>query len=505
MEKRIGTISKLEILRALRGRYSTAEKKAKTKILDEFTAVSGYHRKHAIRLLVRQSQKSEDSPHHVRSARIYSEAVREALIFIWEAADRICGKRLKAIMPEFVESLTRYGHLQLDPEVRRLLMKVSASTIDRQLSPVRKHSKQKQKRKQVRKISKQIPVRTSSDWNGPLPGYLEIDFVVHGGTSMAGSFINSLVVTDVCSGWVEAVPLLAREQSFVVEGLEKIRQLLPFSILGIDSDNEGAFINDTLFDYCKRNNFEFTRSRPYHKNDQAYIEQKNGSVIRRFTGYNRYSGIVAAKVFTQLYSAVRLYVNHFQPSFKLKSKERSGSHITKRYHKPATPYNRLLAHEAVAPQTKEMLQSIQLHLDPIELLHSIRETQQLMADLCSPKSENAPKCGSLDEFLVKLPEQWRSGEVRPTHRKIESKRYWRTRRDPFEQDWSAILRSLNAAPDTTAKLLLEELMAKNPGKYSFDQLRTLQRRVKEWRAIMAQDLVFADLAYTMAAGVEDEL
>ncbi len=491
MEKRIGTTAKMEILRALRGRYSTAEKKEKTKILDEFTAVSGFHRKHAIRLLVRQSQMSEDSPNSVRSARIYNEAVCEALIFIWEAADRICGKRLKAIMPELVESLTRFGHLQLDPEVRRLLMKVSASTIDRQLSPVRKHSKQKQKRKQVRKISKQIPVRTSSDWNNPLPGYFEIDFVVHGGTSMAGSFINSLVVTDVCTGWVEAVPLLAREQSFVIEGLEKIRQFLPFPILGIDSDNEGAFINDTLYDYCQRNNLDFTRSRPYHKNDQAYIEQKNGAVIRRFTGYNRYSGIVAAKLFTQLYGAVRLYVNHFQPSFKLKSKERCGSRIMKRYHKPSTPCNRLLAHKSVSTQAKEMLQSTQSRLDPIELLHSIRETQQLMADLCSPKSENAPKCGSLDEFLAKLPEQWRLGEVRPTHRKVESKRYWRTRQDPFEQDWNAILCTLNEAPDTTAKSLLDGLITKYPRKYSVNQLRTLQRRVKEWRAIMAQELVFA--------------
>jgi hypothetical protein len=157
-------------------------------------------------------------------------------------------------------------------------------------------------------------VRTFADWNQPVPGFLEVDFVAHGGDSMQGTFLWSLVTTDVCSGWTEAVALVARDQSLVVEGLE-VRRHLPVPVLGIDSDNDSAFINETLQDYCKEQKIEFTRSRPYKKNDQAWIEQKNGSVIRRLVGYRRFSGLIAGQCLARLYGMVRLYVNYFQPSF----------------------------------------------------------------------------------------------------------------------------------------------------------------------------------------------
>jgi hypothetical protein len=193
--------------------------------------------------------------------RIYDEAVRAALVVLWEAADRICGKRLKAILPSLVTALERHGHLALDPLVRQRLLSASAATIDRLLAPVRSQASQRKKRTTATKLSKQIPIRTFADRKEPVPGYLGIDFVTHGGSSMQGTLLWGLVATDVCPGWTEMVPLVAREQSLVVEGLEVIRRQLPVPVLGIDSDKDGAFTKDTLLAYCQQGQLEFTRAR----------------------------------------------------------------------------------------------------------------------------------------------------------------------------------------------------------------------------------------------------
>src|SRR4051794_34671610 len=187
--------------------------------------------------------------------------------------------------------MERHGQLTLDPTVRRLLLAASPATIDRLLARVRGTAGHRRRRKPTTKSSREIPVRTFADWNEPTPGCLEVDFVAHCGDSMQGTFLWSLAATDVCSGWTEVVPLVAREQSLVIEGLEVIRRQMPVPIRGIDADNDSAFINETLQGYCQEQHLEFTRSRAYQKNDQAWIEQKNGAVIRRFVGYRRFSGV----------------------------------------------------------------------------------------------------------------------------------------------------------------------------------------------------------------------
>ena len=204
---------------------------------------------------------------------------------VWEAADRICGKRLKAALPHPVESMERHGHLDLDPRVRQRLVSASAATLDRLLQPIRTPASRRLRRRRNQSSGRNIPVRTFADWNAP-PGFLEIDLVVYHGGSLWGSMIHSLVATDICTGWPEAVPLLAREQTLVVAGLEAIGRQLPFPVKGIDSDNDSVFINDTLTQYCAERGIEFTRSRPYRKNDQAWIEQKNGAVVRHFVGHD---------------------------------------------------------------------------------------------------------------------------------------------------------------------------------------------------------------------------
>ena len=299
-----GGISKMarqELVATIRDRYRQSSKKDKGRILDEFTAVTGHHRKHGIRLL---SQTAGEQERQVSGRRIYDEAVREAVIVVWEAADRICGKRLKAALPNLVDSMERHGHLSLDPFVRDRLLAASAATLDRLLKPIRTTAGSRRRRRRRPNMGGQIPVRTYGDWGRPPPGFLEIDLVAHCGGSLSGSFIHSVVATDICTGWTEAVPLMAREQSLVALGLEAIGRQIPFPVRGIDSDNDSAFINETLVQYCTQRGIEFTRSRAYRKNDQAWIEQKNGSVVRRFTGHDRYSGQIAGQTMVHLYKAV---------------------------------------------------------------------------------------------------------------------------------------------------------------------------------------------------------
>ena len=265
--------------------------------------MTGHHRKHGIRLLGQSGDDGERQPAVKKGRRIYDGAVRQALIVVWEAADRILrqdggghGVAPPGGVPwwsPLVESMERHGHLDLDPGVRQRLLAASAATLDRLLQPIRTPASRRLRRRRQQSPGRNIPVRTFADWNAPPPGFLEIDLVVHHGGSWWGSMIHSLVATDICTGWTEAVPLLAREQSLVVAGLEAIGRQLPFPVKGIDSDNDSVFINDTLTQYCAERGIEFTRSRPYRKNDQAWIEQKNGAVVRHFVGHNRYSGSVA--------------------------------------------------------------------------------------------------------------------------------------------------------------------------------------------------------------------
>ena len=257
------------------------------------------------------------------------------------------------------------------------------------------------------------------------------------------------MATDICTGWTEAVPLYGMDggssptgQGAVpgVEGLEAIAGQLPFPVLGIDSDNDSVFINQTLMEYCADRGIEFTRSRAYRKDDQAWIEQKNGSVVRRFAGHDRYSGQIAGQAMVHLYKAVRLHVNYFQPSFKLLEKIRDGARVIKRYSPPATPCDRVMQHDEIRVVVKNELREYRAGLDPVALLRSIREAQSAMAAMSSPQPQGVPHSESIDRFLARLPNLWQQGEARPTHRdQVRSTRHWRTRKDPFEGVWHHVL------------------------------------------------------------------
>jgi hypothetical protein len=495
MRRQLSVESRRELIEAVAIRYQTGTQAEQKQILDELVKVTGYHRKHALRVLKR-SKRDKRLAGEARVS-LYNEAVRKALIIVWEASDRICGKRLKEAIPALVEAMERHGHLKLDPEVRSRLLAVSASTIDRLLKPVRQAGKPKGRSSGVRSpLRNLVAVRTFGDWNDPAPGYFEMDLVAHCGKSVAGSYLHSLVLTDIASGWTECAAMVVREQTLVIRTIEKLRVKLPVPMLGLDVDNDSAFINETLINYCRERGLELTRCRAYKKNDQAWIEQKNGAVVRRLVGYGRLEGTQAAAVLAKLHQAARLYVNFFQPSFKLKSKSREGAKVTKHYHRPATPCERLLVSDRVPMRCKEQLRRTFAALDPVELLNEIRQAQNELVslELGSPmEPAGATASTDLSCFVESLSKAWRDGEVRPTHRKRCAKpRTWRTRVDPFAKVWPVVEQWLIEQPEVTAKELFHRLQAQGLGPFEPGQLRSLQRRVKWWRSQVAHRLIFGE-------------
>ena len=422
--------------------------------------------------------------------KIYDGAVKEVLATLWEASDRLCGKRLKVILPELLKSMESHGHMNLDVSLRVLVLSASAATIDRLLRSIREQGTGKKHSRPKKKTRAAIAVKTFSEWDDVAPGSLEVDFVAHCGGNLSGSFIHSLVATDVSSGWTECIPILIREQSLVFETMELLRNRFPFPIVGINTDNDSSFINESLIAYCDSHNILFTRSRPYRKNDQAWIEQKNGSIIRKHLGYHRFSGPVACQTISHLFDCVRWYVNLFQPSFKLLSKTRNGAKVTKTFHPPQTPSDRLLGDLRVSTESKEYLLLNRKEQDPLKLLHEIRQTQAALVSLSTEGTLTQQQQTDLEQFLAELPELWKKGEARPTHQpKPTRTRDYRTRPDPFEGDWTTILEWLEKAADATASSLLEKLIKRSPDKYDGKHLRSLQRRVGQWRYIMAKQLV----------------
>lgn len=208
-----------------------------------------------------------------------------------------------------------------------------------------------------------------------MPGFVEVDLVAHCGESTHGEYLNSLTMTDISTTWTECFALRNRSQQTVSQAIKQARTRLPFALLGIDSDNGTEFINAHLFNYCKQEHITFTRSRPYKKNDQAHVEQKNWSIVRQVIGYDRYEGEVACEALAALYEVVRLYTNFFQPSMKLLSKERLGSKVKKTYEEAKTPYQRVLASPQVSEEVKDALRKLYLTLNPVVLLRQIEQCQ----------------------------------------------------------------------------------------------------------------------------------
>ncbi len=363
----------LEYVQALRLRYSRASKAEKGKILDEFTQVTGRHRKAAIRLLNRANQpkisKGRGRP------RRYASDVAGMLKAVWEVSDRLCSKRLQPFLPEMVKVLRRYGEQRINAFLEEQLCQMSPSTIDRLLRPYRKIGGRKSfsTTRPGSLLKSCIPIRTFADWQENKSGFMETDLVAHCGESVEGFYLNTLCAVDVASGWTECLPVWGKWQEKVRQSVHRMRQHLPFPLLGIDSDNGSEFINRCFYNYCRDEKITFTRSRSYKKNDSCHVEQKNGNVVRRLVGYERYASKAAFECLGRVYDLARLYINFFQPTMKLVSKSRHGAKVRKVYDTARTPYQRLVQSGILTEAKQTALAATYHGLNPVLLLKQIND------------------------------------------------------------------------------------------------------------------------------------
>jgi len=384
-------------------RYQKASKKQKGIILDEFEALTGYDRCYASYLLINHGKKIRINnkvivvgdickKHKRQRQRTYSDDVLKTLKQIWVIMDCICGKRLQPMLKEMLTILQKHRELKVTREIKKKLLHISSATIDRLLRQERK--KYELKGRSLTKpgtlLKHQIPIRTFSEWNEQRPGFVEIDLVGHEGGNPRGDFIQTLNVTDVCTGWTEMQAVKNKAQIWVFEALKDIRERLPFELLGIDSDNGSEFINNHLVGFCHQEHITFTRSRSYRKNDNCFIEQKNYTIVRRYVGYARYDTEIAQMLMNELYVHLRLYVNFFQPVMKLIQKTRIGSRVRKKYDDPQTPYQRVLASTFVPELKKQQLRQQYDKLNPAMLRRQIAKLQNKLFHL-SESNKNYPK------------------------------------------------------------------------------------------------------------------
>jgi hypothetical protein len=374
--------SRRELLAVVAPRYRTASAEERSHILDEFVASTGYHRKYALSLLNHPLSNAAPPKKRHRQRR-YPFAVQQALIRCWRASNGICSKRLIPYLPELVSVLERVGELHLDEATKAQLLTLSPATADRFLQAERHRSPLRglSTTKPGTLLTDAVPIRTFADWDEVHPGFTEIDLVAHCGSTAKGDYLYTLTGTDIRTGWTECLAVRNRGQLAVFQAIIRFRARLPFPLRGLDSDNGVEFLNTHLVTYCQQEQLTFTRSRPFKKNDQAYVEQKNWSIVRHLVGYARYEGQPAWDALQNLYDVVRLYTNFFQPSMKLVSKQRTGAKVKKTYDAATTPYQRVLADDQVALDVKERLTQEYLTLNPLALLRQMHRLQAALWEL----------------------------------------------------------------------------------------------------------------------------
>ena len=366
-----------------RGAYLRADRKEKRRILDAFCRVTHYHRKSAIRLW-RHPPKEQGKRRGRR--REYGGEVAVALQVAWEASDGICSKRLAPFLPELVPLLERHGELALSAQTRAQLLRISASTIDRLLARYRGRGGRRGRSttQPTSALQKLIPVRSYAQKWSSRPGEIEVDLVAHCGRSTEGFYLYTLVAVELTTGWTECVPLWGKSQSRVGAGVERVRRRMPFKIISLHSDNGSEFINQSLYAYCHREGIAFSRSRASNKNDQAHVEQRNWSAVRRVVGYERYTSHAAQQQLDRLYELLREHMNFFQPMRKLIPGERVDGKVHKRYDTAQTPYQRLLRQGVLDDQERQRLAERYQSLNPVKLRTQIDETLRLLWQMAKP-------------------------------------------------------------------------------------------------------------------------
>lgn len=374
-----------DIVRHERKAYRRSSKSGKKRILDELEKLTGYHRESLARML-RDDGPREKGPIRRPRAKKY-ERILPQLKVLWAAAFYACGKRLAPFLPELLSALVRFGEISVTPYEELLLLSISPATIDRMFMKERATMKIRGRTltKPGTLLRSKIPIRTFAEWNEKEPGFFELDLVGHCGGSGAGDFLYTLNMTDVFSGWVALGGMRGRGEKGTLEAMKSASRLIPFSVKGIDSDNDSAFINWHMDKYLGQKKIKFTRCRPYKKNDQCYVEQKNWSVVRQFIGYKRFETDEQLAVLREIYPLIMRYHNFFSPMMRLREKQRIGSKVTKRYMEAMTPYRKLLMDGGhISETTKERLRVEHEVTNPAELLRRISALSRRLESLPNP-------------------------------------------------------------------------------------------------------------------------
>ena len=381
-------------LNSLKARYAKASKKERTKMLDEYVATTCCHRKHATAVLGGKRQRVKHPIHRPRR-RQYTDEDARAVLALAELFDHICSKRLRVAMNNEVAQLRLSGFLDVSAECYERLQHISPATMDRlRIRYGRGRARARGFTKPGTLLKSQIPVRTWAEWNEGRPGFCEVDLADHSGGNPRGDHAWTLIFTDIKTTWTECVAVRNKAQTHVFAGVKRVRRRLPFPLLGIDSDNGSEFINNELYRYCQQEHITFTRTRAGRKNDNAHVEQKNWSVVRRAVGYQRYDTPEQLHLLNRFYSVLRLYINFFIPTMKLLRKERQGSKVKRVYDKPQTPYARTLASPEVSDEDKAELRATYQALDVVQLR---RQLDQLLDQLLSlPADESDVAVGETE-------------------------------------------------------------------------------------------------------------
>ncbi|BCL83746.1 hypothetical protein ccbrp13_62110 [Ktedonobacteria bacterium brp13] len=491
-----------EVLRQMAPQYQEASSAYKRVVLADFVRLTGYHRKYAMWLLNHPGNERPSPVHPPR--RVYETEVEEALVHIWNQTNRLCAKRLIPCLPMFVDAFVRHNHLHLLPECRTRLLSMSAATADRILRPHRQREMRGLCTTRAGTFLKStIPIRTFEQWDEQVPGFVEADLVAHCGSSVEGTYLFTLTLTDIATGWTECLPLPTKSAEAVLAAVKQARSLFPFPLLGLDTDNGTEFINETLLAYCEAEQITFTRGRPALKNNQCYVEQKNGNIVRQVVGYDRFVGAQAYQHLDDLYRVLSLYVNAFQPSMKLCAKLKEGRRVRRIYDVAMTPLLRLLQAQVLpAESERELLKRFET-LDPVSLLQQVQQAQQTLfccaTRVSFPQSESRRRQVACERFraegrsplpraaeallqaesVSKRGEEGREDERSATTMEGE---WHRTCNDPFQEQWEVIAEWVRTQPERSCRAMFEDLQRLSPDRYQPSHFRALQRGVRKIRA-----------------------
>lgn len=391
--------SRQELTRVLTQRYRIAKRPEKIRILDEFVAATGYNREYAATLLrkygvtrilvsagvVKELVTTKKRRKPGGRPKIYGPAETKILILLWSRLGFLCGKRLAPLLRTILSNLLKDPFLSISLQTAEALKRMSPATIDRILAPIRKKQKLKGKSytRATSRLADQIPIRTFAEWKNVTPGHMQLDLVGHEGGVSSGEFAFTLVLTDVCTGWTERRAVKNRAARWIKEAIEEIRGVLPFPILELHPDNGREFINLSLLAYCREAGLHLSRSRPYRKNDNCHVEQKNFDTVRKIVGYARYDTPEALDTLNHLYRTHSLLQNYLYPSQKLIKKIRKGSKVIRHYDPPKTPAQRYLDHPKACNEGCEKINNQIQKINPLALAEEIDQLQNSLFHLAT--------------------------------------------------------------------------------------------------------------------------